>query len=92
MTLPEYEYVALQEIWEGRVRAYNVGDPVPRANVEARGYVVGEQVELRENVSTAQALEQAPRPVPPPDPGSAREDTKPDEAAKPGAKTTRAKS
>jgi len=44
MAAPEYEYVALQEIWHGGVRAYHVGDPVPAANVEANGYVVGEQV------------------------------------------------
>lgn len=33
-----YEYVALQEIWHGNVRAYNKGDLVPAANVERHGY------------------------------------------------------
>jgi hypothetical protein len=37
-------YVALQPIDAGNVRAYNPGDPVHADNVEAQGYVVGEQV------------------------------------------------
>lgn len=38
------EYIALQPIDHGSVRAYNPGDPVPAANVDGNGYVVGEQV------------------------------------------------
>lgn len=37
-------YVALQPIDHGGVRAYNAGDPVHPDNVQANGYVLGEQV------------------------------------------------
>ena len=50
-----YEYVALQEIFEGGVRAYNVGDPVPAENVKARQYKVGEQVARRDTKAAAKA-------------------------------------
>jgi hypothetical protein len=43
-----YEYVALQPINVGGTLAYNPGDFVPAANVEANGYEVGVQVELRD--------------------------------------------
>ncbi|MUN41407.1 hypothetical protein [Actinomadura litoris] len=58
MAAPEYEYVALQEIWHGGVRAYHVGDPVPAENVEAHGYSA-EQVAKVDTKAAAQAAEQA---------------------------------
>lgn len=54
MAAPDYEYVALQEIWHGSVRAYHVGDPVPAANVQANSYSA-EQVA---KVDTKTAAEQ----------------------------------
>lgn len=41
-----YEYVALQPIYHGDALAYNAGDYVPAANVEAHEYTP-EQVERR---------------------------------------------
>jgi hypothetical protein len=58
MTLPEYTYVALTEIWHGGVRAYNPGDPVPAANVEAQEYKVGVQV-ARRDTKTADTADTA---------------------------------
>jgi hypothetical protein len=59
MTLPEYTYVALTEIWHGGVRAYNPGDPVPAANVEAQKYEVGVQVARRDTKTADKATDQA---------------------------------
>jgi hypothetical protein len=39
-----YEYTALRPLDVGGVRAYNVGDGVPTANVKEQGYVEGEDV------------------------------------------------
>jgi hypothetical protein len=33
------EFVALQQIYFDGALAYNVGDPVPKSNVEAHGYL-----------------------------------------------------
>ncbi|MFC9973546.1 hypothetical protein ACFVH6_21895 [Spirillospora sp. NPDC127200] len=41
---PVYEYVALEEIWFGGVRAFNVGDPVPSSHVTDHNLKVGAQV------------------------------------------------
>jgi len=45
-----YEYVALEPITWGGVLAYNPGDFVPAANVEANGYEVGVQVARRDSI------------------------------------------
>lgn len=49
-------YVALQPIDHGGARAYSAGDPVPEGNVEANGYVVGEQVAAADSEQAVAAL------------------------------------
>lgn len=50
------DYVALQPIDAGGVRAYSAGDPVPGGNVEANGYVVGEQVAVADSEQAVTVL------------------------------------
>lgn len=48
------EFVAIAPIdWNG-VRAYNVGDPVPRSNVELHGYL-GQNLVARKSTKAAKA-------------------------------------
>jgi hypothetical protein len=56
-------YRALQPIAVDGVRAYNVGDPVPAENVEAHGYVVGEQVEQVKDLPDEDPSPHAPTPT-----------------------------
>lgn len=61
--MSETQYVALTVIDYGNARAYNPGDPVPAANVEAHGYVVGEQVAKVGTKAAEKAAETAAAPV-----------------------------
>jgi hypothetical protein len=51
-----YEFVALQQIDHNGVRAYNPGDLVPAANVEAHGYT-SEQVAKRSSKAAKQVTQ-----------------------------------
>lgn len=54
------EFVAVQQIFAGNALAYNVGDPVPKSNVEAHGYLDAKLVARRNTQAGRAALDGQP--------------------------------
>lgn len=49
------EYVAVEPIYVGNALAYNVGDPVPKSNVDTHGYLTDRKVARRSTQAGADA-------------------------------------